>query len=152
MPAIEGIGLFKDCAECIVTGVGNETEGKFGVWEDDKGGSGKGVDKSAKGRFLVGCPNEGYVLFGQGKQGSCDVGVILDEATIEVAKAKEGLQVLEFLRLWLFCNARDFGRVHSNFAVGYYDAKVVDGSLVEGAFLGFQVKVMFGETGEDIVS
>ena len=91
MPAVEGIGLFKDCAECIVTGVGNETEGKFGVREDDKGGSGEGVDKSAKGRFLVGCPNERYVFFGQGKKWSCDVGVILDETTVKVAKAEEGL-------------------------------------------------------------
>ena len=110
------------------------------------------MDKSPKGRFLVGCPYEGYVFFGQGKERSCDVGVILDKATVKVAKAKEGLEVLEFLRLWPFCNAGDFGRVHSNFAMGYYDAKVVDGSLVKGTFLGFQVKVMFGETGEDIVS
>ena len=109
------------------------------------------MDKSPKGRFLVGCPNEGYVFFGQGKQRSCDVGVILDEMTIKVAKAEEGLQVLEFLRLWPFCNARDFGRVHSNFTMGYYDAKVVDGSLVKGTFFGFQVKVMFSETREDIM-
>ena len=152
MPAIEGVRLFKDCAKCIVTGVSNEAEEKFGVREDDDGGSGEGVNKSLKGRFLVGCPNEGYIFFGQGKQRSCNVGVILDKATIEVAKAEEGLQVLEFLRLWLFCNARDFGRVHFNFTVGYYDAEVVDGSLAKGAFLGFQVKVMFGEPRENIVS
>ena len=95
------------------------------------------MDKSPKGRFLIGCPNERYIFFGQGKERSCDVGVILNEMTIKVAKTEEGLQVLEFLGLWPFCNARDFGRVHSNFAMGYDDAKVVDGSLVEGAFLGF---------------
>ena len=124
----------------------------FRSGKDDKGGSGESVDKSPKGRFLVGCPNEGYIFFGQSKQRSCDVGVILDEAMVEVAKAKEGLQVLEFLRLWPFRNARDFGRVHSYFAMGYYDAKVVDGGLVKRTFLSFQVKVMFGEARENIVS
>ena len=79
------------------------------------------------------------------------MGVILDEAAVEVAKAEEGLEVLEFLWLWPFGNARDFSRVHSDFAMGYYDTEVVDGSLVKGAFLRFQVKVIFSEAREDVV-
>ena len=73
MPTVERIGLFKDCTECIVTGVGDKAKRKFGVCEDNNGGSGEGVNKRTKGRFLVRGPDEGYVFFGQGKQRSCDV-------------------------------------------------------------------------------
>ena len=47
------------------------------------------------------------------------MGIILDEATIEVTKAQKRLKVFEFFGLWPFCNARDFGRVHFNFAMQY---------------------------------
>ena len=36
---------------------------------------------------------------------------------VKVAKAKERLKVFEFLRLWPFCNAGDFGRVHFDFTM-----------------------------------
>jgi hypothetical protein len=35
--------------------------------------------------------------------------------------------------------------------MGDDNAKVVDGSLVKGAFLWFEVKVVFGEVGQDIM-
>ena len=55
------------------------------------------MDKCTKGKVLVRGPDEGYIFFGQDKQRSCDVGVILDETMVKVAKAKERLKVFEFL-------------------------------------------------------
>ena len=54
-------------------------EGELGVWEDDDWDSGEGVDKGMKSRFLVRSPDERYIFFGQGKQRSYDVRVVLDK-------------------------------------------------------------------------
>ena len=75
------------------------------------------MNKSTKSRLLVRSPDERYVFFGQGKQRSCNVRVVLDKAAVKVTKAEEKLKVFEFFRLWPLGNAGDFGRVHFNFAM-----------------------------------
>ena len=52
----------------------------------DRGGC-KDVMKGIKGSLLEGAPGPGLVFFGEGSEGSDDVGVIGDELPIEVGKA-----------------------------------------------------------------
>ena len=50
-------------------------------------GDGKGVNEGAKGRFLGCGPNVGDVFLCESKERVGNLGIILDEATVKVAKA-----------------------------------------------------------------
>ena len=80
-----------------------------------------------------------------------DLGVVLDEAVVEVAKAEKHLELFKFLGCGPFCNAGDFYRVHLDLTLGDDDTKILNGELVEGAFFEFEVEVVFGEAGKDVV-
>ena len=75
----------------------------------------------------------------------------MDESTVKVAKAKEGLDLLDFGRTWPFSNALDFGGIHADISIVNNNAKVFNGSLIKRAFLGFEIEVVLGETAENFV-
>ena len=64
------------------------------------------MDKSAKGRFLGGGPEIGDIFLGKVKERTGDIRVGANEVAIEVTKAKEGLEFLEFLGLGPVGNGR----------------------------------------------
>ena len=75
----------------------------------------------------------------------------MDEAAVKVAEAEESLKLFEFLWCWPFCNAGDFDRVHLDLSLEDDDARVLNEELVEGAFFGFEMEIIFGEAGEDVM-
>jgi hypothetical protein len=75
-----------------------------------------------------------------------DFGVIVDEAMVKVAKAKEGLNLLDLGRTWPFSNALDFGGIHADVSIVNNNAKVFNGSLIKRAFLGFEIEVVLGDS------
>ena len=70
---------------------------------------------------------------------------------IKVTEAEERLKFFEFLGLGPICNGGKFGRVHFNLAMGDNDTKILNESLIKRAFLGFEVKVIFGKVGENFM-
>ena len=80
-----------------------------------------------------------------------DFRVIMNESTVKVVKAKEGLNFLDFGRTWPFSNALDFGRIHADVSIVNNYAQVFNGSLIERAFLQFEIKVVLGETTENFM-
>ena len=71
-------------------------------------------------------------------------GVVVDESSIEVTETKERLDFFNLSGSWPFGNTLDLSRVHAYIAITNNDAKIFDGCLIEGAFFGFEVKVIFG--------
>src|SRR5712671_2024767 len=151
VPSIEEVGLFKNGTKSKVTSISNDTKRKGGIREGEDRGDGKGINEGAKGRFLGCGPNVGDVFLCESKERVCNLGIILDEATIKVAKAEEGLEFLNGLWLGPFGDTRNLGRVHGNRSFRNDDAEVFDRSLVERAFLGFEEEVVFLEAGEDVM-
>src|SRR5712671_5911637 len=151
VPAVEKVGLFKNGTESEVTSIGDDTKRKGRIREGKDWGDGKGVNEGAKGRFLGRGPNVGDVFLCESKERVCNLGIVLDEATVKVAKAKEGLEFLNGLWLRPFGDTGNLGRVHGDGSFRNDDAEIFDRSLVKRAFLGFEEEVVFLEAGEDVV-
>ena len=82
-------------------------------------------------------------------KGSHNTGVSVDESTIKIGKAEEGLDFLEIAGGWPVADYFGFGRVHSDSFGGDDEAEVLGGVGVEVAFFGFGVKVMVSEAFQD---
>ena len=80
-----------------------------------------------------------------------DFRVIVDESTVKVAKAKEGLNFLDFGRTWPFSNALDFGGIHADVSIVNYNTKAFNGSLIKRAFLRLEIEVILGEAAENFM-
>lgn len=61
--------------------------------------------------FLFGSPNPIF-LSGKTGEGLGNAGVLLDETTVEVGEAKEGLEFSLARRCWPSCNTFNFNRIH----------------------------------------
>src|SRR5712672_1357122 len=151
VPAVEEVGLFKNGTESEVMSIGDDAKRKGGIREGEDRGDGKGVNEGAKGRFLGRGQNVGDVFLCESKERVCKLGIVLDEATVKVAKAEEGLEFLNSLWLGPFGDTRNLGRIHGDGTFRNDDAEVFDRSLVERAFLRFEEEVVFLEAGEDVV-
>ena len=64
-----------------------------------------------------------------------DGGVIGNELTVEIGKAKEGSYILDFSRGWPGSNAIKFDRVHGELTRFYDHSEVFDFRDIELAFL-----------------
>ena len=71
---------------------------------------------------------------------------------IEIVKADEGSNILEFLWSRPFGNPFEFGRVHSYYAVFNYHAKEINFFFVKGAFGGFEEEMFLFHGFEDDTS
>jgi hypothetical protein len=87
VPSIEKIRLFENSTKSKVTGISDNAEGKGGIREGEDWGDRKGVNEGAKSGFLRCGPNVGDVFLCESKERVCNLGVIFDKATIEVAEA-----------------------------------------------------------------
>src|SRR5712672_394259 len=151
VPSIEKVGLFKNGTESEVTSIGDDAKRKGGIREGKDRGDGKGVNEGAKGQFLGCGPNVGDVFLCESKERVCNLGIVLDEATVKVAEAEEGLEFLNGLWLGPFGDTGNFGRVHGDGSFRNDDAEIFDRGLVERAFLRFEEEVVFLEAKEDVV-
>ncbi|KIM65442.1 hypothetical protein SCLCIDRAFT_112672 [Scleroderma citrinum Foug A] len=66
-----------------------------------------------------------------------NVGIIMDEMTVEVGKSEEGLDVLHFTRFWPVLDSLDFLQRHGEAIGGQVVAQVFHGSRVELTLLRF---------------
>ena len=89
-------------------------------------------------------PCERDILLYEVEEGMSDLGIDVDEATVEVTKTKEGLYFFDFGGTRPFSNSLDFSRVHSYVAIANDNSKVFNGRLVKGAFFRLEVKVVLG--------
>src|SRR5712675_1026651 len=87
VPSIEKVWLFKNGTESEVASIGDDAKRKGGIREGEDRGDHKGVNEGAKGRFLGRGPNVGDIFLCESKESVCNLGIILDEATVKVAKA-----------------------------------------------------------------
>ena len=76
---------------------------------------------------------------------------MFDKTAIEVAETKERLKVFEFLRDRPLGDTWNFGQVHFDMSFGDDDTKIFNGGFIEEAFFGFEVEVVLGKVGEDIM-
>src|SRR5712671_3709295 len=87
VPSVEKVGLYKNGTESEVTSIGDDAKRKGGIREGKDRGDGKGINEGAKGKFLGRGPNVGDVFLCESKERVCNLGIVLDEATVKVAKA-----------------------------------------------------------------
>src|SRR5712672_2694746 len=87
VPSIEKVGLFKNGTKSKVTSISDDAKRKGGIREGEDRSNCKGVNEGAKGRFLGCGPNVGNIFLCESKERVCNLGIVLDEATVEVAKA-----------------------------------------------------------------
>ena len=103
--------------------------------------------------FLLGLNPRPRVVFSSEENDGCnDVGVVGNEFTIEVRKAKEG--AYSFDRGWgmpVFDGSK-FRWVHVNKTLTNNHPQVFHGGSVEGPFRDFEGKAMFPETSKDSTS
>jgi len=70
---------------------------------------GKSLLEGAERGVSLGIPVPRYVLVSEAGEGYNDVGIVENEMSVEVGKAKEGLNLLEVLRSWPLENSINFG-------------------------------------------
>ncbi len=75
--------------------------------------------------------------------------VVIDEATIKIAKAEEGLNVFYLSRSWPFRDSTDLFLIHSQARRRQDEAEILHGLNVEFAFLGATEQAVFAESSED---
>jgi hypothetical protein len=75
----------------------------------------------------------------------CDLGVVVNETSIEVAKAEEWLDFFNLGGVWPFRDALYLSGVHVYISCRDNNFKVFDSSLIKGAFLWLEVKIVFRE-------
>jgi hypothetical protein len=78
-----------------------------------------------------------------------DFRVVLNETSVEVAEAEEGLEVFEFSGAGPIRDSEDFGRVHLDTTVGNNYPEILNRGLIEEAFFRFKVEVMSVEACKD---
>ena len=78
-----------------------------------------------------------------------NVGVVVDEATVEVRETEEGLDVLHLAGCWPIRDGFDLVSRHGESVGGKAESEVFSGSSVEFTFLRFGEEIVFSEALED---
>ena len=92
------------------------------------------------------------IFLGEVEEGVGDSGIVGDEPTVEVGKAKEGSDVFDPGWGWLGSDAIELDRVHGELTGFHNHSKVFDFWDVELAFFKFEIEVKLGHTLEDMAS
>ena len=144
--------MHQDCASCEKRGIGHEQEGTQDVRDaEDRGRRENGV-QGVKSFLLRLSPGPRAVLLGEEDNGCDNVGVVGDELSIEVRKAKEGTYSLD--RGWGMpvSDGRKFCRVHVDKALTNNHSQVLHGGSVKGVFQDLEGKTMLLEVRKDLTS
>jgi len=152
VPISIGVHLEEDSTRCVFRGIGSDGEGGGEIGEVKDGFLQEKGFEGVKGGLAGGSPVPLEVLFCKVDEGAGNVGVVRNESSVEVGKAKEGAYVLDFSWGWPFGNSVKFDGVHSeltrfdNHSEVFY---LVSGKL---AFLKFEMQVEFSHSLEDALS
>ena len=141
MPVSVGIGLKEDSTRCVFRGISGNGEGGGEVWEVEDGFGEEETLEGIEGGLARRGPVPGEVLFGEVEERASDVGIVGDESSVEIGKAKERANIFHLSWCGPICDAVEFDGVHGQLA-GFNDhAKVfylVGGEL---ALFEFQMEV-----------
>src|SRR5882724_3799016 len=138
----------KDSSECIVRGISLDCN--LSVRDP------MGKDQSC-GESLFKCFKSGMALIGEMPWGTlvgkmherdCDFRISIDETMVEVGKAKERLDILDFLWYWPILDDLDFVWGHGEAFGGQHISKVFTGSDMELAFVCTGKKSVSAESAE----
>ena len=152
VPAVKCVRLFQDCTYRKVACVGDEAIRFRWVRKRKEGGCGKGSYKGVIRLLLCRCPVKRVVFLSEVEQGSCYGGVIFDKATVEVAKSKKSLDLLDVVRNRPVRDSREFLWIHRDMTIRNDKAQIFNSSFHEGAFLGSEIKIPFPESSSDFMS
>ena len=117
--------------------MGKDRSGGEGLLQEVKGGA--TILTKIPRNVFVGKPCERYN----------DVGVVKNEATVEVRKTEEGLDVLHLAGFWPVGDGFDFISGHGKAIGGEAEAQVFSRGGMELAFFQLSKEVMLAEALED---
>jgi len=149
VPISIGVSLKEDSSRCMLGGVSGdgkrcgEVREMENWFQQEKGF--ESVERSLASRGPV--PLE--VFLGKVDEGTGDVGVVWDESTVEVGKAKEGAYVLNLSWGWPLGDAIEFDWVHGQLTGFDNHSEVFYLICGEFAFLKFEVQIEFSHALED---
>src|SRR5882724_8105158 len=98
----------KDSGECIVRGISLNCN--LSVWDPmgkDRS-CGESLVKCFKGRMALIREMPGGTLSGKTHKQDCDFRMSINEMTVEIGKAEEGLNILDFLWCWPILDDMNF--------------------------------------------
>src|SRR5882724_11567748 len=98
----------KDSSECIVRGISLDCDLSVRNPMGKDRSCGESLFKCFKGRMALIREMPGGTLVGKMRERDCDFGISINEMTVEIGKAKEGLNVLDFLWYWPILDNLDF--------------------------------------------
>ena len=85
------------------------------------------------------------VFAGKPHERNNNVGVVMDELTVEVHESEEGLDVLHFPWFWPIGDGLNFLRGHGKSIGGKTETEVLSGGGVELTFLWLGEEIVFSE-------
>ena len=112
VPIAVGVGLEEDGARRMFRGVRGNSEGGGEIREVKDGLGEEETLEGIKGGLARRGPVPGEVLFGEVEERASDVGVIGDEASVEIGEAKERANVFHLGWSRPTCDSIEFNRVH----------------------------------------
>ena len=141
MPVAVGVGLEEDGTRRIFGCVGGNGEGGGEIGEVEDGLCKEETFEGIKGGLASGGPIPREILLSEVEERVGDVGIVGDESSVEIGKAKKGANIFHLSWCGPSCDAVEFNRVHGQLA-GFNDHSevfyLVGGEL---ALLEFQMKV-----------
>ena len=142
----------QDSSESIVRGISLDDDRTIRLpVEQDRSGSEGLLQVLEGGASLIGEEERG-TLTGEAGQRNDDVGVVVDEATIEVSEAQERLNVLHVARFRPVLNDFDLSRRHRQTTRGKDIPKVFDGLAMELALLRLGIEAMLAKTSQHLTN
>ena len=120
VPVAVGVSLKEDSARCVFRGVRGDSEGGGEVGEVKDGFGEEKMLEGLKGGLTRRGPVPGKVLLGEVEERAGDVGVVGDESSVEIGKAKERANVFHLGWYGPICDAVEFDGVHGQLA-GFND-------------------------------
>ena len=91
------------------------------------------------------------VFVGKPRERNDDVGVVMNETTVEVRKSEEGLNVLNFPQFWPVRNGLNFLHRHRESIGRKTETEVLGGGGMELTFLWLGKEIVSAEASEDVM-
>ena len=138
----------KDCPQGIVGGIGLDND--WSVWnpmrENRSGGKGRLERFKGFSSVVSEVPFDSFAS--ESSERNDDIGVIGDEATIEIGEAKEGLDVLHLSGFRPILDGLDLSGIHLQAIFGQDKAEVFDSVGGEVTFVWTSIETILPETPE----
>ena len=112
MPVTVGVGLEEDSARCMFRCISGNGEGGGEIREVKDGFREEETFEAVEGGLTGGGPVPREVFLSEVEERVSDVGVIRDEASVEIGEAEERANIFHLGWSRPICNSVKFDRVH----------------------------------------